>query len=216
MAKTMYRILADNVFVILRRRRMKKFYAYLSPSSDTRLLDIGGEPGTWTREIGQGLNFHVTQINMSPKPVPESAMGMIASVEGDATALPFADNSFDIAFSNSVIEHVGGWEQQERFAREARRVAPKLWIQTPAWSFPVEPHLVAPLFHFLPKSWQRRLVRLTPRALMTPGTPASVLKAAVDEIRLLSYGEFKKLFPDCRILKERFLGLTKCYIAVRT
>ncbi len=216
MAKSMYRILADNVFVILRRRRMKKFYALLSPSSDTRLLDIGGEPGTWTREIGQGLNFHVTQINMDLKPVPESAAGRITSVQGDATALPFADNSFDIAFSNSVIEHVGGWEQQEQFAREARRVAPKLWIQTPARSFPVEPHLVAPLFHFLPKSWQLRLVGWTPRAILSPEIKLSQLQAKVEEIRLLSLSEFRKLFPDCRILKERFLGLTKCYIAVRT
>ena len=216
MAKTMYRLLVDNLFVILRRRRMKKFYAYFSPSSDSRLLDIGGEPATWSREIEQGLNFHVTQINVELKPAPESLKDRLTAIQGDATALPFADNSFDIAFSNSVIEHVGGWEKQQQFAREARRVAPKLWIQTPARSFPVEPHLVAPLFHFLPKSWQYRLVRLTPRALMTPSTPASVLRAAVEEIRLLSYKEFQKLFPDCRILKERFLGLTKCYIAVRT
>jgi hypothetical protein len=213
---TAYAQLVDKVFVLVRRRRMKKFFAHFSPSSEVRLLDIGGEPETWTNEIEQGLNFHVTQINLEPRPVPAPLKDKLVAVRADATALPYADNSFDIAFSNSVIEHVGGWERQELFAREARRVASKLWVQTPAREFPVEPHLVAPLFHYLPKKWQRKLVRLTPRALMTPSTPANVLKAAVEEIRLLSHDEFKKLFPDCRILKERFLGLTKCYIAVRT
>ena len=44
-------------------------------------------------------------------------------------------------------------------------------------------------------------------------------KAGIEEmlgdIRLLTYREMKTLFPDCRILKERVLGLTKSYIAVR-
>ncbi|MDR3793159.1 MAG: class I SAM-dependent methyltransferase [Terracidiphilus sp.] len=208
-----YAQLVKDVFVRFRRKRMQRFFSTFKLTPGMRVLDIGGEPDTWMRESGQPIGFHVTQINMHPKPAP--AGSPIETVEGDATALPFADNSYDLAFSNSVIEHVGGWEKQQDFAREARRVALKLWIQTPARSFPVEPHLVAPVFQFLPKSWQHKLVRWTPRALMTPGVQLSALHSTIDSVRLLTYREFKQLFPDCSILRERFLGLTKSYVAVR-
>ena len=38
----------------------------------------------------------------------------------------------------------------------------------------------------------------------------------VDELRLITYMEMKELFPDCEIVREKFLGVfTKSYIAVR-
>ena len=111
-----------------------------------------------------------------------------------------------------MIEHVGTWEKQQAFALEARRVARRLWIQTPARSFPIEAHLLAPYIQYLPKSVQHRIVRWTPRGLLTP----DVVHEIVDEVRLLTYKEVKQLFPDCRIVKERLFGLTKSYIAVRT
>jgi hypothetical protein len=55
-------------------------------------------------------------------------------------------------------------------------------------------------------------VRWTPRGILQP----EVVHQIVDEVRLLTYSEMKQLFPDCVILKERVLGLTKSYIAVRT
>jgi hypothetical protein len=39
--------------------------------------------------------------------------------------------------------------------------------------------------------------------------------ALVEEYRLLTYREMRELFPDCEIRRERFLGLTKSYVAVR-
>jgi hypothetical protein len=117
----------------------------------------------------------------------------------------------DIAFSNSVIEHLGTWEKQQAFAHEARRVARKLWIQTPARSFPIEAHLLAPYIQYLPKGIQRRIVPWTPRGLLNPG----IVQQIVEEVRLLTHEEVSKLFPDCCIVKERSCGLTKSYIAVR-
>ncbi len=191
------------------------FYAMFQPSTQVRLLDIGGALNTWTAESQYHTKFSVTLVNLRlPDPTALTG-GRFTAVAGDATNLPFADASFDIAFSNSVIEHLTTWERQHAFAFEARRVAKKLWIQTPARSFPVEPHLLAPFFQYLSKHVQIRMARhFTIWGLLTKPDPAQVNKL-ISEIRLLTYREMKQLFPDCLILKERVLGLTKSYVAVR-
>ena len=208
--KLTFKALTDNVFIHLRRRRMKQFLALFAPSPETHVLDIGGTPQTWSNESEGHARFSVTLINIRSNGHDEA--DRLIRVQGDATGMPFADDSFDIAFSNSVIEHVGTWKKQQEFAREARRVARKLWIQTPARSFPIETHLLAPYIQYLPKSTQHRIVRWTPRGQLTP----DVVHEIVDEVRLLTYLEIKLLFPDCRILRERLFGFTKSYIAVRT
>ena len=109
--------------------------------------------------------------------------------------LPYADGTFDIAFSNSVIEHVGTWKRQQQFATEARRVARKLWIQTPARIFPLEPTL-APFIHWLPRSIRKRMVRnFTVFGWLDRPNPEQV-EALLNEIRLLSKAEMQSLFPD--------------------
>ena len=205
----------QKVFVIFRRRRMRRFYAVFRPSAETRLLDIGGAPNTWIAESQYDSRFPVTLVNLvfpDPNVVRDDRF---TAVEGDATDLPLADASFDIAFSNSVIEHMTTWERQQAFATEARRVAKKLWIQTPARSFPLEPHVLAPFFQFLPRRLQRRMARyFTLWGLLTKPNAARV-EEMLSDIRLLTHREMKLLFPDCVILKERVLGLTKSYIAIR-
>jgi hypothetical protein len=202
--------LCEHVFIHFRRRRMNRFFALFAPSPGVRVLDIGGTPQTWSTESEGRAQFSVTLINIRSNGQIEA--DGITSMKCDATEMPFADNAFDIAFSNSVIEHVGTWEKQQAFARGARRVARSLWIQTPARCFPIEAHLLAPYIQYLPKRVQHRIVRWTPRGLLTP----DVVHGIVDEVRLLTYREVKLLFPDCRILRERVFGLTKSYIAVRT
>ena len=207
--KLTFHSLYERVFIPFRRRRMNRFFALFTPSTDIRVLDIGGTAETWSSEAEGCARFPVTLINTYDYgPIEDKRF---TSIAGDATALPFADNAFDIAFSNSVIEHLGTWEKQQVFAREARRVARKLWIQTPARSFPIEAHLLAPYIQYLPKSVQHRIARWTPRGLLQPG----LVHEIVDEVRLLTHREVKLLFPDCLILKERVLGLTKSYVAIR-
>ena len=199
---------------LFRRRRMKRFYRLFRPSAQTRLLDIGGLPHTWTTEGGEA-GFPVTLVNLRFPNREDAGAGRFTAVEGDAAHLPFIDGSFDIVFSNSVIEHMETWERQQAFAAEARRVAARLWIQTPARSFPLEPHFLAPFFHFLPRRIQSRLARrFTLWGLLTRPGPAQVEKV-LSEIRLLTLRELRQLFPDCAILRERFMGLTKSYVVVR-
>ncbi len=140
----------------------------------------------------------------------------LTPVEGDGCALPFADMSFDIVLSNSAIEHVGTWERQQAFAAEVRRVGRRVWVQTPAREFFIEPHLLAPFIHWLSHTWQRRLMRnFTLRGWIDRPDRAAV-DSFLAEVRLLTLSEMQVLFPDCTILRERFLGLTKSYVAIRS
>lgn len=207
--KRAFDLLCQHIFVHFRRKRMRRFFRQFEPTPSIRLIDIGGTCQTWKTESTEHASFSVVLLNNLR--YDDVTGDRFQQIQGDAADLPFADNSFDIAFSNSVIEHLGTWERQQDFAREARRVARQLWIQTPARSFPIECHLLAPFVQYLPKSLQHHIVRFTPRGLLTP----NVVHQIVDEVRLLNYREFAALFPDCQILREKLFGITKSYIAVR-
>jgi hypothetical protein len=196
-----------------RRGRMRRFEQTLAPAHGERLLDVGGTPSFWQEYTADNP---ITLLNQSAIGWPaEAAARRFTTVIGDGCALPFADASFDVVLSNSVIEHVGTWERQQAFAGETRRVGRRLWIQTPAREFFIEPHLVAPFIHWLPRKAQRRLIRnFTLRGWMDRPTVQQV-EEFLAEVRLLTFDEMRTLFPDCTILRERFLGMTKSYIAVR-
>ena len=138
-------------------------------------------------------------------------------VDGDATDLPqYGDNSFDLVHSNSVIEHVGDWVRMEAFAKECRRLAPRYYVQTPYFWFPVEPHFSSLFFHW--KSEQSRA-----RALMRRGhgfsQKAADVGAAMRDVqhaRLLDKTQFRFLYPDAAHHDEKVGPLTKSLIAVRS
>lgn len=204
------------IFRLWRARRFALFVRTLQPRLTDHLLDVGGYPWGWA-EVPR-LVARIDTLNLAPVPwqpvVPPA--NEIQVLVGDGRRLPFADGTYDIVYSNSVIEHVGSYADQQAFAAELRRVGRALWCQTPAREFFLEPHYLAPFVHWLPRPLQKRLVRwLTPWGWLTRPSPAEVTRT-VEEIRLLSLAEMRALFPDCEILCERFLGLaTKSYIAVR-
>jgi len=206
------------IFKIWRARRFEQFIKILRPSASDSLIDVGGEPVFWTNHppvVGSIdlVNPKVMRFNHAAYPGHRQR-----SLVGDGRNLAdFGDQSYDIAFSNSVIEHVGTWEDQQKFAAEMRRVGKRVWCQTPARECPVEPHYMAPFIHWLPRSLQRRLMRrFTPWGWLSKPTPEDIA-FMVDTTRLLTQREMKQLFPDCRIIVERMLlVIPKSYIAVRT
>jgi hypothetical protein len=136
------------------------------------------------------------------------------AVVGDGTQLRFSDNEFDIVFSNSVVEHLRDWEAQQQFASEVRRVGRRYWVQTPAREFFMEPHMLTPCFHWLPRNVQFGLARrCTVWGILERPTAARSAEY-VSELRLLGFDEVSQLFPQSLILRERFLGFTKSYVAV--
>ena len=197
---------------LFRRRRMRWFLREVALTATEPILDVGGNPWFW-REAE--LPNPLTLLNVSFAPGLEQEYPDRTFLTGDGCRLPCPDGAYAVVFSNSVIEHVGTWDRQRQFAAEARRVGRRLWIQTPAREFFIEPHLLAPFIHWMTVAWQRRLIRnLTGWGWLTRPTPAQV-DAFLAEVRLLTYAEMRTLFPDCTILRERFLGMTKSYIALR-
>lgn len=127
-----------------------------------------------------------------------------------------SNNKYDVVFSNSVIEHVGSWSDEEAFAREVRRVGKDLWVQTPARECPVEPHYLAPFMHWLPRKVQKRLIRWFSVYGLIQRPEAAEIEDMVESIRLLTKTEIQTLFPDCEVLVEKLFGvLPKSYIAYR-
>ena len=193
---------------------MERFARELEITAATRVLDVGGTPETWDM---LAVRPRVTLLN-TPRTKAELA-GAAWWVAGDGRMLPFRDGAFDVVFSNSVIEHVGDAASQERFAREVARVGRAYWVQTPNRWFPVEQHLLTPLIHWLPDSWQRAIVpRFTVwNALVRPTRDRHDFYVAhyLDEVRLLSAAQFRALFPGARLIRERFCGWTKSLVAVR-
>ena len=205
------------IFKIWRAKRMVKFEQLIRPHADMIVLDVGGYPATWTTRPQlpnriDCLNVHPVSWNDSSSPDHR-----ITTCVGDGCALEFADESYDILFSNSVIEHVGDWDQQCAFAEEARRVGKNLWIQTPALACPLEPHYLAPFVHWFPVSIRRRLLRwFTPWGWISKPTQDKV-DETIAFTRLLTKKQMKKLFPDCEILTERlFWVFPKSYVAYRS
>jgi SAM-dependent methyltransferase len=197
-----------------RGRRMAMFRDMIQPTEGQVILDVGGYAAFWNTS---GLkNLRILCLNVHPVEMPPPGDLQIETVTGDGCTLPYPDASFDIVFSNSVIEHVGDWNRQLAFAQEARRVGKQLWIQTPAYEFPIEPHYVAPCIQYLPKWLQRRILRwCTPWGLLQKPTRAEI-DEAINTTRLLSKREMRCLFPDCEIIGEPFCGLfSKSWIAVR-
>lgn len=197
---------------LFRRRRMRRFLQVFRPTDKTRILDVGGTPMVW-RLID--CPSEITLVNINLPAIANRDQGRFRFVEADALDLPFENFSFDIAFSNSVIEHVHTWKNQQRFALEMRRVARGIWVQTPAKEFFFEPHYLTPILHWLPLRSRRRIARdFSPWGWITRPSKDEI-DARLSEIRLLTETEMARLFPDCRIARETFLKMRKSYIAVR-
>ena len=121
---------------------MRRFAREFAITAETRVLDVGGTPEFWNLLPAPP---RVTLLN-TPRTRAELA-GAVSWVAGDGRALPFRDRAFDVVFSNSVIEHVGDAQSQQRFAHEVARVGRAYWVQTPNRWFPVEQHLLTPFVH---------------------------------------------------------------------
>ena len=183
-------------------------------SEPVRILDIGGTNAFWeNRGWADRQDVHVVLVNL------EAERPVHANIEpqaGDATDLgQFADGSFDVVFSNSVIEHLGTLERQAAMAAEVHRLAPRYWVQTPNFWFPVEPHFLTPAWHWLPVRMRVALLRRRRWGWRGPCPDPDQARELVQEIRLMRPSEVQSLFPDAELTKERIGPLVKSFVAIR-
>lgn len=169
-----------------------------------RIVDVGAGWGAALERFN--TTNPIVAVDLNPQVGEWLSSENVTVLQGDGTQLPFTDTEFDIAFSNSVIEHVPPGLQAS-FAAEIARVSTRYFVQTPNKYFPIEPHYQLPLFQFLP----RRVRKALNRRFTLGWQP----KGQWEEITLLSAGDLRRLFPDAEIRRERVLGLTKSLIALR-
>lgn len=198
--------LVDAVSIRSRRRKLRLFLDEVRPTAATTVLDVGVDEVGFGGAGGQsGCRTHNFFEEHYPWRDRITALGLhdgagfarhypeIPYVQGDACALPFADRSFDVVYSNAVIEHVGDLERQRRFVAEALRVGRRVFLTTPNKWFPIEVHTRLPLVHWLPKSAADRAY-------------ASMGRGWARDNHLLGRSDLRSLFPgEVRIVN---LGLT--------
>ncbi|PKY03058.1 S-adenosyl-L-methionine-dependent methyltransferase [Aspergillus campestris IBT 28561] len=102
------------------------FLPHIKPTST--VLDVGCGAGTITVDLAQRLSDgHITGFDSDPTIITQ-AQSLAASqgttnvtfTAGDANALPYADNTFDIVFCHQLLQHVG---DPVGLLREMKRVA---------------------------------------------------------------------------------------------
>jgi SAM-dependent methyltransferase len=174
-----------------RARRHERFFALTRLAPGARVLDVGcGSLGL--RALEPALD--ITGVDVLAAPGYPGPFVRADPAEG----LPFADRSFDLVYCSSVIEHVAP-ERRPAFAAELRRVGRGWFVQTPARSFPIEPHSLLPGAHWIPERLRRPYWRLG----ATGGW---------EDISLLSRAELEALFG--RAQAERIGPLVKSWVCV--
>jgi hypothetical protein len=194
----------------LRLRRWTRLTERFPDFQEMRVLDLGGTTLFWERSPIRPKS--VTVINLG---APGEGLPWVRAIDGDACDAPelVGDEKFDLVFSNSLIEHLGGHLKRAKFADVVRSMAPRHAVQTPYRYFPIEPHWIFPGFQFLPvnvRSW------IAPRWPLghTHGWPPQQARDEVLFTEILSLTEMRSYFPDSAIEWERFVGLRKSMTAV--
>jgi hypothetical protein len=197
------------------RRRTKRASWLIQAFPDLAqmsVIDLGGRLSSWQDAHVRPKHVHIVNLEDEALDVPDWA----EVDHGDACELPpsILNRRYDLVFSNSVIEHVGGHERRQRMADAVHKLADNYWVQTPYRYFPIEPHWVAPFMQFMPVNVRTTYALRWPLGHTPPKNRADALQSVM-WVELLDRTQMRYYFPGAKLRVERFLGLTKSLIAVR-
>ena len=194
-----------------RAKRWDTFSSTFPRLADMSVIDLGGTVDFWATVPTRPAHLVLINPVAGPDPRPDWA----EVITGDACDPPEAlsGRAFDLVYSNSTIEHVGGHARPQLFADVVHRLGDHMWIQTPYRYFPIEPHFVFPWFQHLPLAARVQVAAHWP--LMPPQFPSDPgeIREEVMSIELLSVTDLEDYFPSAEIRYERAAGLVKSLIA---
>jgi len=206
----------------LRTKRLSYFLRVVDATFDqygkVNIIDIGGTKPYWNI-LPEGLieekKIHITIINLPGENQPENSEHFTI-VDGDACDLSrFEDKSFHISHSNSVLEHVGDWQKMKAYSNELKRVSERYYIQTPNYWFPVEPHCMTPLFHWLPTPIRISLVMKFNLGHWKKANTVDSAVETVESARLVNKKMFRELYDDAEVVTERLFFFAKSFTGIR-
>lgn len=183
---------------------MKLLEDHVRITGHERILDIGSEVDDQSRQILERVENKrtITAINITEHHLNaiRSTYPNINVAIADGRRLPFPDKSFDLVYSNAVIEHVGDFEAQKEFASEVRRVGKRWFITTPNRAFPFEFHARMPLISWLPPDVMQKAAHRWgynhQRKRYEAGCDYS-------DVHLMTARQVQAAFPDSVVLKPR-------------
>jgi hypothetical protein len=195
-----------------RRSRWRELLRRFPALQDMRVVDLGGDLRAW--RLAPVRPRELVLLNQFEQSADDPG---VRTLVGDACALPDAlrGERFDLVYSNSVLEHVGGHARREAFAASVHALGESHWIQTPYRYFPVEPHWLFPGFQFLPARARASVTMRWPLGNYAAqgGTRAEAVGWAL-ATELISETELRHYFPASTVWRERVLGVTKSLVAV--
>lgn len=196
-----------------RAKRARKFAEVFPDIAEMKVLDLGGRPSYWAAMSVRPA--HVRCVNLEPTArvvggIPNESW--VEYVEADATTPQ--PGTYDLVVSNSLIEHVGGHEPRLRLAEAVHAAADRHWVQTPYRYFPVEPHWIFPGFQFLPMPVARSVSERWKVGHIRSSRESSWSDVAW--VELLTKTDMRHYFPDATLWTERWMGLPKSLVSIRT
>jgi hypothetical protein len=197
----------------LRLKRWEVLRGRFPDLGSMSVIDLGGRAATWERSPVRPKSVLVVNLEEATAGLP----AWLRAETADACNLPrhITSGSYDLVFSNSVLEHVGGHAQRLRFANAVHSLAPRYWVQTPNRYFPVEPHWLFPGLQFLPVTARAGIVRRWPLGHTPLVTRADSVRAVMD-VELIGGTEMRAYFSGSDLIRERIGGFVKSLIAVRS
>jgi SAM-dependent methyltransferase len=150
------------ISALARRATFSKLMKEFQPTASTTILDIGtsDDEGPETNMLEQLYPWgkSITAVGLGAgrefrRRYPDTRYVQLEP----GRPLPFPDKTFDIAFSNAVLEHVGGQAERAEFIKEAARVSHRLFFIVPNCWFPIEHHTAIPFMHWNSGLFRRAL-----------------------------------------------------------
>ena len=147
-----------------RENFFKHFIHFTEYNDNQSLLDMGTTPSL---DSEQNIILEKTKNNKNITCLSDQDCIILKKkypnikdfIIGDGTNTNFKDMSFDIVHSNATLEHVGSYDNQIAFVKEAWRVSKNhVFIQTPNRFYPIDFHTNLPLIHWLPKKIHRKIL----------------------------------------------------------